>query len=79
VCCVFLDLEDGSDKLREIDTVDVSENTVAGIKAAIMESLKLVDRDAIEKGFETRKHFLQAIIDSNGGNTYEKHWRRESK
>jgi hypothetical protein len=79
VCCVFLDLEDGSDELREIDTVDVSENTVAGIKAAIMESLKLVDRDAIEKGFETRKHFLQAIIDSNGGNTYEKHWRRESK
>ena len=79
ICSEFLGLDDGSDELKQIDTVDVSENTVAGIEAAIKEALELVDRETIERGFETRKHFLQAIIDTDGGNTYEKHWRRASK
>lgn len=79
VCNHFLEDGDGADELAEIDEVPLSQNTVGGISAAIKSAFIQVDRTQLEKGFETRLAFLQAIRDANGTNSYDKHWRPHKK
>lgn len=76
ICDAFLGDSDGTDELRDIDEVPLSENTVAGIEGAVNEAMRKVTRTQIERGFESRRKFLEAIRSSSGGNTYDLHWRR---
>ena len=74
-CDFFSVAQEDMDMLDVIEQVPISGNNVAGIQAAIKEAVFAVTDDQMVRGFETRKHFLQAIIDVRGANTYEKHWR----
>lgn len=78
--CDFFDVsKEDLDALEEIEQVPISNNDVEGIQAAIKEAVQAVTRDQMIRGFETRKYVLQAILDAEGGNAYEKHWRGKQK
>jgi hypothetical protein len=79
ICDCYLDDGVGADELAQIDEVPLSLNNVEGISSAIHHAFRKVDRDTLEKGFETRLAFLRAIRDANGTNSYEKHWRPHKK
>lgn len=77
-------VQDGNDNEEshlenEIDPVVVSSNTVKGMKTAIEVALKELSKEAFVHGFESRKEFMKKIIETNGGNTYDMHWRKKKK
>jgi hypothetical protein len=70
-----VDGEDGP----EIEEHVCHENSVLGVLAAIDKSLERLPRDAFVRGFESRRVFLQKIVDAEGGNDYDMHYRGERK
>ncbi len=79
ICDAFLGDGDGTDELHEIDEVPLSDNTVAGIEKAVNEAMRRVTRDQMDRGFTSRRAFLEAIRDTGGGNTYDLHWRMAAR
>jgi hypothetical protein len=70
---------DEQETLPITETHFISDNSIAGLMMAVIEAAKCVTPETMLLGFESRTHFIRSIIATNGGNTYEKHWRQHTK
>ena len=77
-CAAFADSPDANfvDDLRH---ESMSRATVASLEMAVRAAFDELSRISLEKGFETRRAVMQKIVESEGGNTYDLHWRNEEE
>ncbi len=76
------DVEGGDDEGEDVPTIEehwCHENSVQGVLAAIDKALALMSREAFERGFESRRVFLEKIVAADGRNDYDMHYRGERK
>ena len=79
-CSLVPDEEDEDGE--EVPTIEehvCHENSVQGVLAAIDKALAGLSRDFFERGFESRRVFLEKIVASGGRNDYDMHYRGERK
>jgi hypothetical protein len=79
-CSLVPDEED--EEGEEVPTIEehvCHENSVQGVLAAIDKALAGLSRDFFERGFESRRVFLEKIVASGGRNDYDMHYRGERK
>ncbi len=67
------------DKIEPMEERPVHENSIPGLLCAIDAALKELPREAFERGFESRRVFLEKIVESEGRNDYDMHFRSERK
>jgi hypothetical protein len=79
--CVACDtlIEDGYESLESIEERPISGNNVYALKLAITEALDEIRHESFVRGFESRKEFIRLVHESDGDNTYNKHWREHGK
>ncbi len=79
--CVACDtlIEDGYESLESIEECPISGNNVYALKLAITEALDKIPHESFVRGFESRKVFIRLVHESDGDNTYNKHWREHAK
>jgi hypothetical protein len=72
---------DGSeeDKMEEIEERPLHENSVPGLLNAIDQALSELPREAFDRGFESRRVFFEKIVEAEGRNDYDQHFRSERK
>ncbi len=72
--------DDSGDDLEHIDPdCPLHENSVTGLLTAIDAALEELPRDAFERGFESRRVFFEKIVEAEGRNDYDLHFRAERK
>jgi hypothetical protein len=72
-------VEDQYMGLEEIETRPISGNNVEALKKAVEFSFAEVPLKTYIRGFETRRVFITKVLESEGNNNYEMHWRREAR
>lgn len=81
-CDLVLENDDGERDWDVVDAVDecpCHENSVQGMQAAIRQALGDLSPQAVARGFESRRAFFQKIVDAEGGNDFDQHYRGERK
>ena len=77
------DPADGADLDDELERIDpdcpLHENSVSGLLGAIDAALKELPRSAFDRGFESRRVFFEKIVEAEGRNDYDMHFRAERK
>jgi hypothetical protein len=79
--CVACDtlIKDEYESLETIEERPISGNNVYALKLAITEAVDEIPYESFVRGFESRKEFIKLIHESDGDNTYNKHWREHGK
>jgi hypothetical protein len=72
-------VEDQYMRLEEIETRPISGNNVEALKKAVEFSFAEVPLKTYIRGFKTRRVFITKVLESEGNNNYEMHWRREAR
>jgi hypothetical protein len=72
-------IEDQYIGLEEIEQRPISGNNVQALKKAVEYSLAEVPLESFFRGFETRRAIIKKVLETEGNNDYDMHWRRESK
>ncbi len=67
------------DKMELIEERPLHENSVPGLLNAIDMALKELPREAFDRGFESRRVFFEKIVEAEGRNDYDLHFRSERK
>jgi hypothetical protein len=67
------------DGLEQIEECMLHENSVPGLLASIKQALSEIPRKSFDRGFETRRVFMEKIIEAQGKNDYNMHYRGERK
>ena len=67
------------DEMAAIEERPLHENSVNGLIGAINAALDELPRDAFERGFESRRAFFEKIVEAEGRNDYDLHFRAERK
>jgi hypothetical protein len=65
--------------LEDLESRPISGNNVDALKKAVELSFDEVPYESFVRGFETRRMFIQRVLDSKGDNGYEMHWRRQAR
>ncbi len=72
-------VDDNNVGLEDVESRPISGNNVDALKKAVELSFDEVPYESFVRGFETRRMFIQKVLESNGDNNYEMHWRREAR
>lgn len=67
------------DEPEIVEEVSLHENTIPALLGAIDKALAALPRAAFERGFESRRVFMEKIIEAEGRNDYKMHFRGERK
>ncbi len=67
------------DGLEQIEETMLHENSVPGLLASIKQAISGIPRKAFDRGFESRRVFMEKIIEADGKNDYNIHYRGERK
>ncbi len=65
--------------LEDLESRPISGNNVDALLKAVELSFDEVPYESFVRGFETRRMFIQRVLESKGDNNYEMHWRREAR
>ena len=67
------------DGVEQIEECMLHENSVPALLASIKQALTEIPRKAFDRGFESRRVFMEKIIEAGGKNDYDMHYRGERK
>lgn len=72
-------IEDQYKGLDEIEDRPISGNNVQALKRAVDYALYEVPLKSFVRGFETRRAIIKKVLEAEGKNNYDMHWRKEAK
>jgi len=75
-CDVLSEEERQVMEYEEFSNVDLSDHTVEALHLSIGAAISEVPVESVKRLWETRKAVLQKVIEKEGGNNYDMHWRR---
>jgi hypothetical protein len=75
-CDTLLDDPENFDELpEELAGINLSSNALEGLVTAVREAVESVPAETFLQGFQTRQAIMKRIVDANGRNDYDIHWR----
>ncbi len=72
-------IDDEYDPVESFEERPISANNLDGLKGGVEAALAALDVDTCLRGFETRQEFMRKIVQVQGRNDYELHWRHKSE
>jgi hypothetical protein len=72
-------IDDEYDPVESFEERPISANNLDGLKGGVEAALAALDVDTCVRGFETRQEFMRKIVQVQGRNDYEMHWRHKSE
>ena len=72
-------LDDSEMGLENVEIRPISGNNVDALKKGVELSLDEVPLDSFVRGFESRRMFIKKLLESEGDNNYDMHWRRHAQ
>ena len=72
-------LDDSEMGLEDVEIRPISGNNVDALKKGVELSLDEVPLDSFVRGFESHRMFIKKLLESEGDNNYDMHWRRHAQ